>query len=95
MDVAKSVRLAVDSGKVELGFKKALKTSLNGGAKVIVIAANCPGKSRLKEYCEKSKIPLLEFQGNGMELGAVCGKPFSISALSVVDILKKAVGKTG
>ncbi len=93
MDVAQSIRLAVDSGKVELGTKKALKFSLVGGVKLIVVAKNCPENEELKVNCQSSKVPVLDFAGNGVELGAVCGKPFSVSALSVVsegnsDILK-------
>ena len=91
---SQSIRLAVDSGKVEFGLDKALKKALNGGAKVVVIAKNCPRGSELKDYCNSSKTPTVEFEGTGMELGAVCGKPFSISALSVIeevnsDILKR------
>ena len=85
MDFNQSVRLAVDSGKVELGLKKALKFSLIGGAKAIVVAKNCPGSDELKNYCKGSKIPVLEFNGTSVELGAVCGKPFSVSVLTVVE----------
>ena len=85
MDVSQSIRSAVDSGKVELGLHKTLKLSLSGGAKAIVIAKTCPGAGELKGYCRASKIRVLEFNGNGVELGAVCGKPFSVSALAVLE----------
>ena len=93
MDVAQSIRLAVDSGRVEMGLKKAMQLSLTGGAKLIVVSKNCPGFKELQAYCKSSKTPVVDFEGNGVELGAVCGKPFSVSALSVLeagnsDILK-------
>ncbi len=93
MDVSQSIRLAVDSGKVEMGLKKALQFSLTGGAKAIVVAKNCPAAAEIKQYAKASKVAIVEFNGNGVELGAACGKPFSISALSVLeegnsDILK-------
>jgi large subunit ribosomal protein L30e len=28
---------------------------------------------------------VFRFEGNNMELGALCGKPFSVSALAVID----------
>lgn len=97
MDVGQSIRLAVDSGKVELGSKKAIKFSLVGGVKLVIASRNCPDAKNLKENCTHSKTPFVEFEGNGVELGAVCGKPFSVSVLSVVeegnsDILKLAGG---
>ncbi|MEM4255294.1 MAG: 50S ribosomal protein L30e [Candidatus Norongarragalinales archaeon] len=98
MDVGQSIRLAVDSGKVEIGLQKALKLSLTGGAKAIVLAKNCPAAGEIRQYARASKVAVVDFEGNGVELGAVCGKPFSVSALSVIeegnsDILKFNPGK--
>ena len=94
VDLNHAIRLAVDSGKVELGLDKAKKIALNGsGAKLVIIAKNCPGAQDLKHYCAIAEIPVVVFQGTNVELGAVCGKPFSVSALCVLeagdsDILK-------
>lgn len=87
MDLSKSIRLAVDSGKVELGASKAKKIVLRGEAKLLVIARNCPDETAadLKHYCKLSGTPVIEFPGSSMELGTVCGKPFTISALSVLE----------
>ena len=87
MDLNKSIRFAVDSGKVMLGFKNTLKIALNGEAKLVIVAGNCPQeKARdLKHYSKQANIPLLEFKGTSLELGAVCGKPFPVSALSVLE----------
>ena len=32
-----------------------------------------------------SDIKVVEFDGDSMQLGAVCGKPFSVSALSIIE----------
>lgn len=93
MDVVQSIRLAVDSGKVEMGLKKAMQLSLTGGAKVIVVAKNCPTAKEIKQYAKASKTPIVDFVGNGVELGAACGKPFSISALSVIDAGNSDIAK--
>ncbi|MFH0836420.1 MAG: 50S ribosomal protein L30e [Candidatus Micrarchaeota archaeon] len=88
MELDKSIRLALDSGKVVLGANKAIKSALNAdGVKLVVIAANCREQERadLEQYCKLSKVPVLEFKGTSMELGVVCGKPFPVSALSVFD----------
>jgi len=87
MDLAKSIRLAVDSGKVVLGSGRSVKVALNGGAKLIVVSQNCPREiaSDIKHYCKLSSIPLIDFKGSSLDLGTVCGKPFPVSILSVVE----------
>ncbi|MFH1257875.1 MAG: 50S ribosomal protein L30e [Candidatus Micrarchaeota archaeon] len=87
MDLNKAIRLVVDTGKVELGGDKARKIALLGGAKLIVLASNLPkGSSRdLEHYAKLSGIPVLEFGGTSLELGTVCGKPFPVSALTIIE----------
>ena len=98
MDIAKSIRIAVDSGKVLLGTAKAINLSKTGGCKLLVISSNCPTATvqDLKQYSSSSSIPVMKFDGTSVELGAVCGKPFPVSVLSVVeegnsDIMNAAV----
>jgi len=100
VDINKSISIAVKTGKVLFGAKSALKSAMTGKARLIVVAANCPLKTRLdlEYYCKLSKIPLLVYNGTSLELGAVCGKPFTVSALTVreagdSDILEIAVKK--
>jgi len=87
MDLSKAIRLAVDSGKVELGADKAKKIALRGEAKLVIISKNCPSDTAadLKRYCSQSGTPIIEFPGTSVELGIVCGKPFTVSALSVLE----------
>lgn len=87
IDVAKSIRLCVDSGEVRMGAKNALKLALKADQKLLVLASNCPQHvaEDLKRACGLSQVPVLDFKGTSMELGVVCGKPFPISALSVLN----------
>ncbi len=82
-----AIRLAVESGKTEFGVKSGLAAFLAGKAALFVIAENTPEEyqKRVFDLAEKSKIPVIVFPGSSMELGAVCGKPFSVSVLSVYD----------
>ena len=77
--VISAIRLTVESGKVGFGSRKAVADDV----KLLIIAKNAP--ESIKESISKSKIPTLEFEGSTMELGAVCGKPFPVSVLSVLD----------
>jgi len=87
VDVNKAIRLAVDTGDVKLGSRDAVKAALNGEAKLIILAENCPPstKSDIEGHATMSKVPFYSFKGTSVELGSLCGKPFPVSAMSVFD----------
>jgi large subunit ribosomal protein L30e len=82
-----AIRLTVEGGKVEFGSRKGIKASLLGKAKLFVLAANAPEPIResVNKFSKISEIPVIEFDGNSLELGSVCGKPFPVCVLSVYD----------
>lgn len=85
--LSSAIRLTVEGGKVEFGARKGIKASLLGKAKLFVLAANAPEHIResVIKFSKISEIPVIEFDGNSLELGSVCGKPFSVCVLSVYD----------
>ncbi len=87
MDIQKSIRMAVDSGKVEFGERSGRRFALKGGAKLILISKNCPKERRdnLAYLCDKSKISYLSLEFTSLEIGSICGKPYSISVLSIIE----------
>lgn len=94
-DVSREIRRAVDTGKVAFGFKQSEKALLSGKPSLIVFSSNIqkPVKERLQEYATIAGVQCFVFEGNGLELGAVCGKPFVVSVLSVLDEGKSNVMK--
>lgn len=87
MELSKSIRMAVDTGKTILGSDKSKKLAITGSAKLIVIAKNCPAEAKqdLQHFCQLAGVPFVEFPGTSIELGVVCGKPFPIASLSVLE----------
>ena len=87
MDAGKSIRTAVDTGKVILGERETLRAVKNGDVKLVILASNCP--SALKEelmFCTKiSSVHVYEYPGSSRELGSACGKPFTVLMLGVVE----------
>lgn len=77
----------MDTGKVVLGVDNTLKRALHADAKLVVVASNCPREKKedLAHYAQLSNVPLIEFSGTSVELGVVCGKPFPVSAMSVIE----------
>ena len=85
--LARAVRLAVETGKVEFGAKTGVKDSLLGKAKLLVIASNAPRELQedISQYAKLSAISVVKFDGTSMELGSICGKPYPVSVLSIYD----------
>lgn len=79
IDVPRAIKVAVDTGEVRFGVRTVKLTAKAGKARLVVVAANCPE--------DLSGVPakVLRFPGSNAELGAACGKPFSVSALVVLD----------
>ena len=85
MDLGKAISTAVKTGKVSFGGNSAIQHAQSGKAKLIILATNCP-ESICKEveyHSALSKVPTVTFTGNSLDLATVCGKPFTISALSI------------
>jgi large subunit ribosomal protein L30e len=85
IDVDKAISAAVKTGKVSLGASSAVQNAQTGKAKLIILASNCPESVRadVEYYSKLSGVPLITYKGSSLDLAAVCGKPFSVSALSI------------
>jgi len=81
VDISKALKAAISTGKVEFGLVQTEKAVKSGKAQMIVVSDNCPDAALAA--CKKVKVHV--YDGNNMELGAICGKPYSVSALAVID----------
>ena len=81
IDIGRALKSAITTGKVEFGVDQTEKAVKAGKAQLVILARNCPSEFLTKD----SKVKVHVFEGNNMELGAICGKPFSVSALVVID----------
>jgi len=70
---------------VSFGANSAIQNAKTGKAKLIILAANCPQNARedIEYYCSLSKVALIIHKGSSIDLAAICGKPFTVSALSI------------
>jgi large subunit ribosomal protein L30e len=80
IDIGRALKSAINTGKVEFGVDQTEKAVKSGKAQIVILARNCPS-----EFLKDAKVKIHVFEGNNMELGALCGKPFSVSALAVID----------
>ncbi|KAG4303906.1 hypothetical protein PORY_002695 [Pneumocystis oryctolagi] len=86
--IGSSLALVMKSGKYTLGFRSTLKTLRSGKSKLVIISGNCPPlrKSELEYYAMLAKTNIHHYSGNNIELGAACGKFFSVCVLSITDV---------
>ena len=87
IDVNKAITTTAKTGKIQLGASSALKSAKVKKAKLILLASNCPQKIRadIEYYCRLSEVPVSIFKGDSSDLGALCGKPFEVSALTIKE----------
>ena len=83
MDLNKALRLAIDTGSVHLGSRQSSRNADSGNAKLIILASNCPEETT--GLVKGGKTPVHSFSGNNSALGAACGKPFPVSAVTILD----------
>jgi large subunit ribosomal protein L30e len=84
MDFNASLRRAMKTGMVFLGQNSTRQSIEEGKAQLVVIASNCPEDYKQQISGEKN-IFIYTFDGSSVALGKACGKPFMVSALSIVN----------
>ena len=77
----------MDTGKIAMGNREVMRNINSSKALAVVIASK--GKKEIVEdithLCGVAQVKLLRFKGNSLELGALCGKPYSVNTLAVLE----------
>ncbi len=87
MDIDRGIRVAVDTGDTILGSEKSIHSLKLGKGKLVVVAKNSPKEiiEDVEYYSNLSDIPYYIYQGSSVDLGSVCGKPFTVATLIIND----------
>ena len=87
MDIDRGIRVAVDTGDVTLGSEKSIQFLKLGKGQLVIVAENSPRDilEDVEYYCKLSDIPSYIYKGTSVELGSVCGKPFTVASLVIND----------
>jgi len=87
MDIDRGIRVAVDTGNVTLGSEKSIQSLKLGKGQLAVVAENSPEEiiEDVKYYANLSEIKLIVYEGTSVDLGSVCGKPFTVATLVIND----------
>lgn len=84
-DLEKTFKNIVKKGKVVFGQRQTKISIDNGKAILVIISQNCPFLEDMKTYADTKKVHIYETAANNVELGALCGKTFAVSILSILD----------
>jgi large subunit ribosomal protein L30e len=81
------LRLALSTGRVQLGSKTAVREMRRGRAKMAILSSNCPAENAeaIQTYGRLSEIPVLKHAKDSVDLGVLCGKPYPVSAMVISD----------
>ena len=96
-DESKEINVAVKTGDVLIGEKSVVKEVATGTLKLIILAMNAPEKLKNKitmyNNCLDEPIPVYISKNSSWDLGAVCGKPYWVSALGILDVGDSSIMK--
>lgn len=87
IDVKNQLGTIVKTGKVVLGEKETSKALLTGNPKLIVLSSFAKKnlKDKVTYYARLAGVESLVVDANSSELGSLCGKPYPVSVLTVLD----------
>jgi len=87
LSIERELKNLMKTGKYVLGANSTIRAVASGRAKMIIIAENAPPEFRERAlyYTKLGNIPVYVFKGTSQDLGVICGKPFKISMLAVID----------
>ncbi len=86
-DIKSEIKGVVKKGEVIYGSRSVVSGLLNDNPKLIIISSNCPSenKEEIMYYSRLSKTPCRLVDIDSVELGSICGKPFPVSVIGVID----------
>ena len=81
--IEKALRDAANNNAVKCGTKEVMKSIK--GSETIVISRSISNEARqhLEQQAASMGIKIYGYEGNSMQLGKICGKPFRTSVVSV------------
>ena len=85
MDLTRNLKQALSTGKVIFGQRETMGACSKGDARLVLVAANCPEAFPSDIVDSHPGVPVHRVQMVNRQLGAACARPFSISALCIID----------
>ena len=85
MDLSRQLKNAIATGNLRFGQRQAIDACARGEAKVVILAANCHTDFTDELHANHPEVTKFRSGMVNRELGIACGKPFSVSTISIID----------
>ena len=85
MDIPRQLKQGISSGILVFGQRQTKTSCASGEAKLVLVAANCPESFINEVRNSYPNVPIHQLMLVNRQLGAACGKPFSVSSICVLD----------
>jgi large subunit ribosomal protein L30e len=85
MELEKLIKESLKEKKIILGFNTVMKILKSEHPELVVYANNIPEdrKKMIEHNAQISNVEIKEYPNDSVNLGLLCGKPFSVSALAI------------
>ena len=82
-NLEKIIKDALDVKKCKFGAREVLNSTK--GSKLIVLTKSVSEamKSKIFEQAQATEIPIFDYNGNSLQLGKLCNRPFRVSAIAL------------
>ncbi|MHC1635865.1 MAG: 50S ribosomal protein L30e [Candidatus Methanospirareceae archaeon] len=84
--INRELREAMKTGKVKIGSRETIKAIKKKEAKIVIYSSNCPEEIKKEFMNVDEDVIVYEYPANSVELGLVCGKPYSVASLCIIDV---------
>jgi large subunit ribosomal protein L30e len=79
----KLVKDAVKADKYKSGTKEVLQAAKNSKLIVVSKSLDADNRAKLDEQAKSANVAVYEFDGNSMQLGKLCHRPFRVTAIAI------------
>ena len=81
--IEKVIKDAVAANKYKSGMKEVLQSAK--GSKLVIVSKSIESEDRAKldEQAKAASVAVYEFDGNSVQLGKLCNKPFRVTAIAI------------
>lgn len=79
----KLVKDAVAAGKYKSGTKEVLQAAKSAKLIVASKSLDAADRAKLDEQAKSANVAVYEFDGNSVQLGKLCNKPFRVTAIAI------------
>jgi large subunit ribosomal protein L30e len=81
--IEKVIKDAVAANKYKSGTKEVLLSAK--GSKLVIVSKSMQAEDRAKldEQAKSAGVAVYEFDGNSVQLGKLCNKPFRVTAIAI------------